>query len=114
MTEEIIIDITKCDFNTFDGGGSQRTICTLDNCFCDGIRNKDCYFKELKRLEFELKITKADYEASEQENKELKSALEEINRTLLGVRGLSINCDKQIIKVKAIVDKVLPKINEVL
>ena len=36
-----------------------------------------------------------------------RSALEEINRALLGVRGLSINCDKQIIKVKAIINEVL-------
>lgn len=58
MTEEIIIDVTKCDFNTFDGGGSQRTICTLDNCYCDGIRVKDCYYKQLKRLEQENEILK--------------------------------------------------------
>jgi hypothetical protein len=93
MTEEIIIDVTKCDFNTFDGGGSQRTICTLDNCYCDGIRAKDCYFKELKRLEQENKNLKKQIESDkglitvggkqqyqylqridklEQENKELK------------------------------------------
>lgn len=128
MTEEIIIDVTKCDFNTFDGGGSQRTICTLDNCYCDGIRVKDCYYKQLKRLEQENKELKEKKEQlkkwndenlkrqddmqlwidlAEEQRKKYRSALEEINRTLLGVRGLSIHCDKQIIKVKYIINEVL-------
>ena len=36
-----------------------------------------------------------------------RSVLEEINRTLLGVHGLSINCNKQIIKVRSIINEVL-------
>ena len=38
--------------------------------FCK--HNPNCHYKQLKRLEFELKVTKADYEASEQENARLK------------------------------------------
>ena len=41
------------------------------NRFCEDDDN--CVYKQLKRLEFELKVTKADYEASEQENAELKA-----------------------------------------
>ena len=44
---------------------------------------------------------------AEEQRRKYRSALEEINRILLGVRGLSINCDKQIIKVKAIINEVL-------
>jgi hypothetical protein len=36
-----------------------------------------------------------------------RSTLEEINRALLGIHGLSIHCNKQIIKVKAIINEVL-------
>lgn len=36
-----------------------------------------------------------------------RSALERINRELLGVRGLSIHCEKQIVKVKSIIQEVL-------
>ncbi|WP_405316458.1 hypothetical protein [Faecalibacillus faecis] len=41
----------------------------------DGSRNwqANILLDNIKRLELELKVTKADYEASEQENKELKS-----------------------------------------
>lgn len=42
-----------------------------------------------------------------EEKNNYRSALKEINRTLLGVRGLSINCDRQIGKVKAIINEVL-------
>lgn len=59
MTKEpIMIDATKCIYNTFDGGGSQRTICTLDNNFCDCLRDTDCYFKQLKRKEQECEELK--------------------------------------------------------
>ena len=50
---------------------------------------------------------KKDNEVLWEMTKDYKTALEEIKRTLLGVRGLSINCDKQIIKVKAIINEVL-------
>lgn len=81
--------------------------------------NEELY-KQLKRLEFELKVTKADYEASEQENKELKelkckfkeyctcdtelyrSALEEIR--ILATKNVSI---ENFVKIQN-------KINEVL
>ena len=36
--------------------------------------------KNIKRLEFELKVTKADYKASEQENKELKEEIQFHNK----------------------------------
>lgn len=44
------IDVTGCRYNTFDGGGSQRTICSLDGYFCDCIESKDCYYKQLQEL----------------------------------------------------------------
>ncbi len=62
MTEKEIIDITQCKFNTFDGGNTQRTICTLDNCFCDSLRDSDCYYKQLKRKEEQLKRYENEYE----------------------------------------------------
>ena len=87
MTEE------NCNFqqsyNIF--GLDDKPCCYLYHKYCEEIDS--CYFKKYKRLE--------------QENKQMKSVLKEINLTLLGVRGLSINCDKQIIKVKAIINEVL-------
>ena len=69
MTEEIIIDGVNVSGCCFYNDGK----CSNPNGMaCNCINNAVCYFKELKRLEFELKVTKADYEASEQENKELK------------------------------------------
>lgn len=63
MTDkQIIIDTTKCIYNTFDGGGSQRTICILDDNFCDCLRDRDCYYKQLKRAEQECENNKIAYQ----------------------------------------------------
>lgn len=68
MTEEIIngVDVSECEY-------LEKSIpidCSIANCFC--YENKNCYYKQLKRLEFENKLLKADYEASEAENVKLK------------------------------------------
>lgn len=42
---------------------------------CKDYEMKNCYYKQLKRLEFKLKVTEADYEASEQECEKLKESL---------------------------------------
>ena len=108
MTEEIIIDVTKCEFNTFDGGGSQRTICTLDNYFCDGIRPKECYFKQLQRLKQEnetnLKQIELDVDCIanyvkevkklNKENAKLKEEFEKTSNGFLKIQyKLANNCD---------------------
>lgn len=49
--------------------------------FCEDGDN--CIYKQLKRLEFENKLLKADYEASEEENKKLKNTLELIKEYAL-------------------------------
>jgi len=92
-------------------------------CGASGIcaNNPNCYYKQLQRLEQENKELKKKLELDEvqlesyfigeekicKKNEKYRSALEEINRTLLGVRGLSIHCDKQIIKAKVIINEVL-------
>lgn len=83
MTEEIIIngvDVAGCEHLTEIQG------CWLSTCdylpYKGNITNQlckyndNCYYKQLKRLEFELKVTKADYEASEQERDGLKSLVD--------------------------------------
>ena len=99
MTNEIIIDTTKCIYNTFDGGGSQRTICTLDNKFCDCLRDTDCYFKELKKLENEFEghieqVTDLEVKLydKEQECERLKKFLNEIRYEELS--SLDIDLDE--------------------
>lgn len=63
---KVIIDYTKCQYNTFDGGGSQRTICSLDNKYCDCLRDKDCYYKQLARKTQESEKLKSDLDLSKQ------------------------------------------------
>ena len=58
MTDKQIIDTTKCRYNTFDGGNTQRTICTIDGCFCDCLRERECYYKQLKTKEQECEKLK--------------------------------------------------------
>ena len=105
MTDkEIIIDgvdVSGCEFYFEDNGiiapdgTPERTdICASperecsDNCYC----NKQCYYKQLKRLEFENKLLKADYEASEQENARLKEEIGqmEYQKMLLEVGSLNL------------------------
>ena len=45
---------------------------------CVEISEKMCYYKQLKRLEFKLRVTEADYEASEQECEGLKEKLKSL------------------------------------
>lgn len=76
MTDkEIIIhgvNVAECEFYELCG-------CIDDNHELNECKdNPNCYYKQLKRLEFENKLLKADYEASEQENKKLKYYLNKI------------------------------------
>jgi len=99
---------------------------SLNFCMSSVCPEKDCIFALVNKLHQRI-------DSLEQENKELKnknicretceyfkricnentllikyrSTLEEINRALLGIHGLSIHCNKQIIKVKAIINEVL-------
>ena len=77
MTDKQIIidgvDVSGCKF--FRNGICASPInpkCKL----CVEISEKMCYYKQLKRLEFKLRVTEADYEASEQECEELKRELQ--------------------------------------
>lgn len=112
MDEEIIID-------GVDVAGCRHYDKTLKhehvfNCYenCDlpiYCKNKNCYYKQLKRLEFELKVTKADYEASEQENAELKAENEtlkeeitELEEKFLTLNGKSYSYYMTLQEIKAI------------
>lgn len=104
MTEEII----NCDFyndkicNLFTEYFKFKVECkNLTLCTIEDDAERECPYKQLKRLEFELKVTKADYEASEQENKQLK---ERCSIYLDLIEDISSICG----------DEVLDKINEVL
>lgn len=96
MAKEII-DVTKCRYNTFDGGGTQRTKCTLDNKFCEGIRTPECYFKdnyflkmnneslkeEIKILEYNLDSrTREMQEVIDGKEQDLQLAKQLVDRTL--------------------------------
>lgn len=123
MTEEILIDginVAGCEYmlnNKIKGKQhcpakampyAKETSCicrkSIDTPYNFCKHNPDCHYKQLKRLEFELKITKADYEASEQENKELKAyknvnedfkkAWDELNKKYTEVLNLAkLNAD---------------------
>ena len=59
MTDkQIIIDGTHCRYAHFDGGNTQRLLCAIDDCFCDGLRTNECYYKQLKRKEQECERLK--------------------------------------------------------
>lgn len=71
MDKEIIIDgvdVAGCEFYQIEANElyPKAQYCgSMRNTFCEDEPN--CYYKQLKRLEFELKITKADYEAGERQ-----------------------------------------------
>lgn len=79
------IDVSGCEhFIKYDkkkpicrSGGCQRV---YKSCLC--AENIDCHYRQLKRLEFENKLLKADYEASEAENAKLKEKLEKIEEII--------------------------------
>lgn len=78
MTE---IDVSECKHLKKDD--KKKPICKSGGCLrvyrsCLCEENIDCDYRQLKRLEFENKLLRADYEASEDENEKLKEALEEI------------------------------------
>lgn len=108
MTDkQIIIDginVAGCEyFNRF------RNICHDKNLCCDCEKNQDCYYKQLARLEFKLKVTEADYEASEQEREalqmsdneareivaELKAECKELKEKVKELNQGWIDCDKE-------------------
>lgn len=78
MTDKIIdgIDVSGCEFyiDNYKFSCDLSFINKENLCSCNEI--DDCYYKQLKRLEFENKLIKADYEASEQENARLKEEIE--------------------------------------
>ena len=97
MTEEIMIggiDVSGCEYmlnNKIQGKQhcpakampyAKETSCicrkSIDTPYNFCKHNPNCHYKQLKRLEFELKVTKADYEASEQENKKQKEYIKDL------------------------------------
>ena len=97
---EVIIDYTQCKYNTFDGGGSQRTICSLDGKYCDCLRDKECYYKQLQRKTQECEKLKEEaiygyvgdlsnklrakvFKDLKEENQKYKSALDEIENKII-------------------------------
>ena len=80
MTDKVIIDYTQCKYNTFDGGGSQRTICSLDGKYCDCLRDKECYYKQLQRKTQEC-------EKMKEENEELEKLLTKEPMALQALRA---------------------------
>ena len=87
MSNKVIIDgvdVSECGF--LDNHCKTKLLlceeCNSDFAAMECKDYHDCYYKQLKRLEFENKLLKADYEASEEENKKLKQALERIKEVL--------------------------------
>lgn len=76
--EEIIdsVDVSGCKYINcccYENGKCLWTKRYYENNIVpDCEKVKDCYYKRMKRLEFENKLLKADYEASEAENAKLK------------------------------------------
>lgn len=91
MTDKQEIDVTKCIH--FD----KSDIPNGCKCYWDGECNHDCYYKQLKRLEFKLKVTEVDYEASEQECEALQMSDNEAREI---IAELKAECKKLKEKVK--------------
>ena len=53
------INETECKYNSFDGGNTQRGICSIDGKFCDCLRTDECYFKLLKKKEAQIEKIKS-------------------------------------------------------
>ena len=79
MTDkQIIIDGTQCRYASFDGGNTQRLLCAIDDCFCDGLRTNECYYKQLKRKEQECERLTLKCSQLEEEIKDWKKEVERI------------------------------------
>ena len=106
MTNEIE-NITEFKYTYFDGCNSQRTKCSIDDCYCDCLRSPECYFKQLQRekkknaeLERELKTKEAvrhSYEdmlfAQEQKSEQLIQALKEVKGIAENTYSICEECD---------------------
>ena len=83
MTDkQIIIDGTHCRYAHFDGGNTQRLLCAIDDCFCDGLRTNECYYKQLKRKEQECERLKIYIESNEQQVKEVETLVMDNDRLI--------------------------------
>ncbi|MBO7735004.1 MAG: hypothetical protein J6S67_20750 [Methanobrevibacter sp.] len=83
MTKEIVdgVDVSGCEY-------AEKSIpidCSIDNCFC--YENKNCYYKQLKRLEQELYEWKKDCEKCklfdiEKTNRDLLERIDKLEQEL--------------------------------
>lgn len=102
MTNKINgIDVSECKFyNNYECNAYRHEYCEPEDNTKDMCKwHDDCYYKQLKRLEFELKVTKADYEASEQENeiiaKQYNSLLKQYNSLMIYTKELEAKINEQ-------------------
>ena len=95
-TKEIIVDNVDIYECTYSAKGIDGCWYCEEDLYDDGSpvykckENHTCYYKQLKRLEFELKVTKADYDASESELLELKLENKELKKENQNFKSLKI------------------------
>lgn len=83
------VDISECNF--CDGKSSDIPQCRIRLAsFETTCKGYNCYYKQLKRLELKLKVTEADYEASEQECDELKKTINEAKNSKLDLKSFLV------------------------
>ena len=123
MTEEIIIDgvnVAGCKYYHYKG-------CTANNFGkCDSCSEiyKNCYFKQLQRLEQENELFRQAHKAEQDRRRKYENALEEIReieQCMAVAKGVSENLVSAIDHVSNLLSeyenrriKILTKINEVL
>lgn len=118
MTEEIIIDSVNVAWCEYFAKQNEHS-CLEENGNCENISN--CYYKQLIRLKQqhnddteEIAKLGLDVTILEQENKQMKSTLEEINTIVKQLlQGVSSNCINNTPYLTAL-SLIETKINEVL
>lgn len=98
MTDkQIIIDGTQCRYASFDGGNTQRLLCAIDDCFCDGLRTNECYYKQLKRKEQECEELKKINKANAKSYEKHWYKLEKYKKTLAEIKEIAqFACEKSV------------------
>ena len=101
--KEIIIDGTNCVHAHFDGGNTQRLICSIDDCFCDCERPSYCYYKQLQIEKIAYKnLLEIHNEDNAESNKEQEEFLKELNkyREIINsacIHNLTIEAEKRVL-----------------
>lgn len=107
MTE---IDVSECEGYKDKHCRYETSIMFTEGNLCSKFPN--CYYKQMKRLEFENKLLKADYEASEAENARLKE--ENFKLGQIDIKKVTLVENRQLEEENAKLKEKLEKIKNIV